>query len=162
MKKNKLLITAVLLSVLVLFTGCSEKSDGDIEVARIFVANEFTGPDVDLKNALDRGPSSPELKKYLEMNYESIVADPEAFYNKNIILMYLSAAHRNEYQLFPRNIDIEKVDSASDEYYYEVEVEYSKDGESKTAAASGRVNINKDGKISIVRNQTRELIHLLN
>ncbi|WP_070119334.1 hypothetical protein [Bacillus marinisedimentorum] len=164
MKKNRFLFTAILLSVLVLFTGCSEKSGGDTEeketltkglpnekIVESFVVNEFTGPGVELENALDKGPNSPEVKKYLEVNYNSVVTDPQAFYNKNFILMYLSAAYRNGYQLDPKTIDIEKVDGSNEAYYYEVEVEYSKDGEAKTAVASGRVNINEDGKISTVR-----------
>jgi hypothetical protein len=143
----------------ILVAGCSNlESDENIDTIRTFLENEFTGPNDELINAFGQeDPYPPELQGYLEENYKPHVADPEQFLSKNHVLLYLRFAYENGYQLNPENIEIQKVtDSQTDAYNFEVKVKYSKDSQTNTATITGRINMNNDGKISIIRNVNGE------
>ncbi|WP_335873042.1 hypothetical protein [Bacillus sp. 2205SS5-2] len=147
----------VLSSVFVVFVGCSspKEIDENVKVIQIFLEKEFTGPNDELKYALDQdGASSPELEKYVKENYKPLVMNWEDMINSNHILLFQRFAYGNGYQLQPTNIDIQKVQDNA--YEYKVKVEYRKDGEKNTATISARINLNDDGKIVTIRNMDDE------
>lgn len=151
---------AVLATVLILVVGCSNSDSGskdsneNVKTIQTYLENEFTGPSDELIKALEQeGPYPPELQVYLEKNYKPLVADFEQFVNKNYALVFLRFAYGNEYQLKPTNIDIQKINNTQNNAYnYEVKVEYSKGGQKNTSTITGRINLNDNGKISVIRN----------
>ncbi len=143
----------VVSSVIILFVGCSSSSDDNVKTIRTYLENELTGPSDELINALDNGLYPPELLAYLEENYNPLVADLDKLLNSNLVLIWLRIAAANGYQLRPTNIDIQKIDNIqNDAYNFEVYVEYSKDGQTKTDTITGIMNLNDDGKIITIRN----------
>jgi hypothetical protein len=161
MRKIRLIhMLAALSCFSILVVGCSNSdadsqvSDENVKTIQTFLENEFTGPSDELIYALEQeGAYPPELQEYAEENYKSLVADLEQLVNKNWAMTYLRFAYENGYQLETANIDIQKIDeSEEDAYSYEVEVEYNKDGQTKTATVTGRINTNDKGKISTIRN----------
>lgn len=143
----------LLASVMILATGCntSKERDKNIETIRAFIKNEFTGPNEELKAAFKQGGVfPPELKEYVEKNYEPLVMDWEDMVNKNLILLYQRLAYENDYLMKPTDIEI--VTDQNLAYDYKVDVEYSKNGETSTATVAARINLNEDGKIVSIRN----------
>jgi hypothetical protein len=150
-------ILLVLPFFLVLITACSSptEDDEDKQTIQTYLETEFTGPSDELKNALEQeGAYPPELQKYVEENYKSLVADLEQFVNKNWVMTYQRIAYKNGYRLEPINLVIQKIDDESENtaYNYEVKVKYNKGEEKNTANVTGRINLNENGKISIIRN----------
>lgn len=127
--------------------------DENINTIQAFLENEFTGPNDELKKALElEDPYPPELQTYLEENYKPLVADLDKLVSTNLVLIWLRAAAANGYQLQPVSIEIEKIkDIQNAAYNYEAKVEYSKKGETNTATITGRINLDEDGKILSIR-----------
>ncbi len=150
-------ILSALALFFVLVVGCSSPKDNgrdDVKTIHTYLENEFTGPNDELINAFEQeGAYPPELQAYAEENYKPLVADLEQFVNKNWVLTYLRFAYENGYQLEPTNIDIQKIDGNENAAYsYEVKVKYNKDERTNTANVTGRINLNDNGEISIIRN----------
>lgn len=154
----------IITSLFTLMAGCTspKESDKNADTIQTFLKDEFTGPDEELSVAFNQdGAFPPELKEYVEENYEPLVMDWKDMMNKNHILFYQRIAFENGYQLKPTDIDITKDQDLA--YEYEVNVEYSKDGETNTATISGRMNLNDDGEIVSIRNvKDGELLKKLN
>ncbi len=150
----------VLAFALILVTGCSDKdnksyeTDANMKTIETYLENEFKGPGSELILAFDKeDPYPPELQAYVEQNYTPLVANPEQFLNKNHILLYLRFAYENGYKLNLKSVNVKRIDDNQvDAYNYEVEVDYNKDGKISTATVTGRINVNDNGKISIIRN----------
>jgi hypothetical protein len=143
----------ILASVFVLFAGCSspKEMDENVKTIQTFLEKEFTGPNDELTDALEQeGAFPPELREYAEENYKPLVMNLENMINSNHVLLFQRFAYENGYQLKPTTIDIQKVQDHA--YEYEVNVEYSKDGQKNTAAITARINLNDDGKIVTIRN----------
>jgi len=153
MRKIAILSITFLVSVFVIVTGCSKENPENAETVQTYLEQEFTGPSDELINALKQnGAYPPELKTYVEENYKPLVADLDQFVNRNLTLIFLRTAYEYGYQLEPTNIDIQKIDEIEEEAYnFEVEVEYKKDNQTNTAVVAGIINMNDNGKISIVR-----------
>jgi hypothetical protein len=143
----------VLAAVFVLFAGCSspEEMDENVKTIQTFLEKEFTGPSDELTHALEQdGAFPPELKEYAQENYKPLVMNLEEMINSNHVLLFQRFAYENGYQLKPTTIDIQKAQDHA--YDYEVNVEYSKDGQKNTAVISARINLNDNGKIVTIRN----------
>ncbi|WGG44517.1 hypothetical protein [Rossellomorea sp. DA94] len=143
----------LLASVMILATACniSKESDKNIETIRTIIKNEFTGPNEELTAAFKQdGVFPPELKEYVEKNYEPLLMDWEDMVNKNLILFYQRVSFENGYLMKPTNIEIIKDSDLA--YDCKVDVEYSKNGESSMAIVAARINLNEDGKIVSIRN----------
>ncbi|MFI8685727.1 hypothetical protein [Rossellomorea sp. NPDC077527] len=144
----KLIVTSTLL---VLVVGCNSQNE-HVETIETFLKKEFTGPTDELTVAFEEdGAFPPELKEYVEENYKPLVMSWEDMLNANHLLLYQRMAYENGYQLKPANIELKKDQDLA--YDYKVKVEYSKDGKTKTATVTGRMNLNDEGKIVTVRNQ---------
>ncbi|MBE4909133.1 hypothetical protein IMZ08_13780 [Bacillus luteolus] len=151
---------SVLAFVLMFVTGCSDKdyepyeTDANMTTIQTYLEKEFKGPGSELIGAFEKeDPYPPELQAYVEKNYTPLVANTEQFLNKNHILLYLRFAHENGYKLNTKSIHIERIDDNQvNAFNYEAEVNYSKNGKTNTATVTGRMNINDNGKISIIRN----------
>ncbi|MCT2534903.1 hypothetical protein NC661_17785 [Aquibacillus koreensis] len=127
-------------------------NDNNVRTIHTYLEKEFTGPGQELSDILDQGLYSVELERYLEENYDDLVADLEQMINRNYVLSFLRAAHTEGYQLQPKDINIQQIeDTKNDVYNYEVEVEYSKNNEANTATVTGVINLNENGKISLIR-----------
>lgn len=151
---------SVLAVVLMVVTGCSDKdnesyeTDPNMNTIQTYLENEFSGPGSELIRAFEKeDPYPPELQAYVEKNYTTLVANPEQFLNKNHILLYLRFAYENGYKLNMKSLHIKRIDDNQvDAFNYEVEVNYSKNGKTNTATVTGRINVNDNGRISIIRN----------
>ncbi|MCG1020381.1 hypothetical protein [Sutcliffiella horikoshii] len=162
MKKTGLIqyIVAVILTFSFI-AGCSNSATESQEKAKnittinTFLKNEFSGPSEELKQALAQDDIyPPELQNYIEENYEMLVDDIGRFISTNSILEYLRIAYEADYQLLPKDISIHNINETEiDAYNFEVDVEYNKDGQINTATVTGVININKEGKISSIRNK---------
>jgi hypothetical protein len=151
----RLLLVLVFFSVLMAACSSSKEDDEDKKTIQTYLENEFTGPTDELISALEQeGAYPPELQEYAEENYKPLVADLKQFVNKNWALTYLRFAYENGYQLEPTNIDIQKIEGDTEKaaYKYKVKVEYNKGEETNTANVTGRINLNENGEISIIRN----------
>ncbi|RSK26572.1 hypothetical protein EJF36_06700 [Bacillus sp. HMF5848] len=149
---------AVILCVLILgslfssIAGCSQENDENITTIRTFLANEFTGPNEELTDILDKGPYPPELQVYLEHNYKDFVKDLGLMFNNGHVLTFLRLAYINGYQLSPISIDVKKIETTlNNTYDYKVEVEYSKNEKTETAIVIGIINLDDDGDILLIR-----------
>ena len=154
MRKSRILGVLGLLFVSFFVVSCSQEneSENNKNAIQTYLEKEFNGPNGELSNTLDKGPHSAELDEYLDENYGDIIVDLEEFINRNYVLVFLRDAHFNGYQLNLKNIDIQKIDKTENNFYdYEVEVEYSKDDQSGTTTVSGKINLNENGDISIIR-----------
>ncbi|MCR8848517.1 hypothetical protein NQ095_08895 [Rossellomorea sp. SC111] len=143
----------ILTSLITLMAGCSapKESDNNVDTIQTFLENEFTGPNDELTSAFKQDDAfPPELEEYVEETYKPLVKNWEDMVNTNHILLYQRMAYENGYQLKPTDINITKDQDLA--YEYEVNVEYSKDGETNTATISGRMNLNDDGEIVSIRN----------
>jgi hypothetical protein len=151
----RILLVLALFSVLMAACSSSKENDEDMKTIQTYLENEFTGPSDELINALEQeGAYPPDLQEYAEENYKPLVADLKQFVNKNWVLTYLRFAYENGYQLEPTNIDIQKIedDTENATYKYKVKVEYNKGELTNTANVTGRINLNENGEISIIRN----------
>jgi hypothetical protein len=137
--------------VFILAVGCSQESDENVKTIQTYLENEFTGPNEELSSILDQDLHPPELDVYLEENYGDIIADLEKMTKEIYVLGFLRDAHFYGYQLQPKNINIQKIKNTQNLYDFEVKVEYSKDGQTKTATVTGKINLNEKGKISMIR-----------
>ncbi|MGP4070774.1 hypothetical protein [Halobacillus sp. B29] len=122
------------------------------ETVRTYLKNELTGPDEELEQALSE--SNDAVLDYVNEHYKSLFTEDnfETFINKYYVMVWLPSAYDLGYELEPIDIQTEKVeDIENDAYHFEVEVQYSKDGEVGTANVTGRINTNDQGKITVIR-----------
>lgn len=166
-----LLKLAVLVSALILSVGCSNsdslssKSNGENkssvhdnqknkETIQTYLKNEFTGPSEELKKLFNQffSEDPTALNAYIKEKYKSLIPeeDYQTFVNTNEAFRWLLPAYQAGYQLKIKNSEIQKVNN-NNAYTFKVEVEYSKEGETKTAAVTGYINMNDNGKISAIR-----------
>ncbi|OIU66436.1 hypothetical protein [Rossellomorea aquimaris] len=151
----RFLLILTCLSFLLSACNSTKENEEEVETIQTYLEIEFTGPSVELINALEQeGAYPPELQQYAEENYKSLVADLEQFVNRNWVMTYQRFAYENGYRLEPTNIEIQKTEDDSDAaaYNYEVKVSYNKDEKNNTANVTGRINLNENGEISIIRN----------
>ncbi|BCB04038.1 hypothetical protein [Bacillus sp. KH172YL63] len=144
----------VILIVSVAMTACTSSDEKDENETTIttFLEKEFTGPDEELKSALnEEGAFPPALEAYVDEHYTPLVHDVEKMINENQILVFLRMADANGYQLNPGSMEIKKVEDHA--YEYEVEVEYSKGEDHHTAKVQGLINLNEEGKIVTIRSR---------
>lgn len=127
--------------------------DQHLQTIELYLENEFTGPNDELSSIFDKGLHPLELDEYLDQNYGDIAVDLEKMIKGNGVLSFLRSAHLNDYQLKPNKIDIQKIEGTQNHVYkYEVEVEYSKYGQTNTATVTGVINLDENGKILLIRN----------
>ncbi|MBB6451692.1 hypothetical protein HNQ94_000113 [Salirhabdus euzebyi] len=138
--------------------------DENKKTIQTYLEKEFTGPNEELSNILDNGIISPEFNAYREETYGDLVANFKNMVNLNHILVFLIDAHMNGYQLNPKTIDIQEIeDTQNNVYNYKVEVEYSKGNQVNTATVTGIINLDENGKISMIRKMDgRELLEKIN
>ncbi|QOR64943.1 hypothetical protein IM538_13935 [Cytobacillus suaedae] len=134
-------------------TGCTMSKDENINTLTALIENEFTGPSDELKEIWDDFTSNSlegnewaakELEAFYEKRYKPYVAD---YYYKVFINAYalvpLLSAEMNGYKLQSKD------EKTEDAYSFTVEVTYEKDGKDVgTVEVKGRINLDKDGKIS--------------
>lgn len=116
-----------------------------------YLKTEFTGPDDEFKNAMEKfnKDGDPSLyNEYLAKKYKPIVTGNvfKEIVNANLSAYYLSLAYTSGYQMKPTNILIKKAENNG--YNCEVEVEYSKNGKTNKVTVKEYININDEGKIS--------------
>ncbi|MCF6136473.1 hypothetical protein [Pseudalkalibacillus berkeleyi] len=146
---------AIIAVVFIFVVGCSTSKDQEhIQTIQAYLENEFNGPNEKLSKILDQeGAYPPELEAYMKKHYDPLVADLEKMVNTNNALLFLRFAHGGGYQLQSKSIVIQKVDQTDQyAYNYEVELEYSRNDQTNTATVTGVININDDGKITLIRN----------
>ncbi|WP_085522281.1 hypothetical protein [Tuberibacillus sp. Marseille-P3662] len=134
----------------------SQDNKKNKETIRTYLTNEFTGPSEKLKKLFKKQKTEDPtaLNPYIEEKYKPLIAekDLQTFLNTYRGVRWLQPAYFAGYQLKPKtNIEIQKVDSGGIAYTFKFEVEYSKEGKTNTAAITGHVNINDDGKIQAIR-----------
>ncbi|MBM6617681.1 hypothetical protein [Bacillus suaedaesalsae] len=152
MKKIRVWSIVALLFSSIFIGGCSQASDENTATIQTYLEHEFTGPNEELSNILDQGLHPPELDSYLEERYGDIIVDLESMVNRNYVLVFLRDAHLNGYQLHPKNITIKKIEGTENNVYdYEVEVEYSKDEQTNIATVTGKINLDDNRKILMIR-----------
>lgn len=116
-----------------------------------FLKLELTGPNKELKKALEQIPTDQSLldaynkKYYLPFLAKDYYQD---FINSKNELFWLEPAYSEGYQLRPTSIEIKKGDGS---YDWKVKVEYAKDGKTQTSTINGQINLNEDGRIVYVR-----------
>ncbi|MGV3487980.1 MAG: hypothetical protein ACO1OC_05285 [Tuberibacillus sp.] len=133
----------------------SQNNNNNEAKVQTYLENEFNGPSEELKNILDKEEFIDEvtaMNQYLEKHYKELIAEDfyETFVNTNEALRWLQPAYEAGYQLNAKKMDIQKAGDYN-AYNFKVEVVFSKDGKSNTAAVTGYINFNKNGKISAIR-----------
>jgi len=170
-----LTIMSFILLGIILVAGCSSSNtlkatsqDKNITNIKTVLEKQFTGPNSKLiemltseenvtvigKDGEVTQPKSPtELEKYYEKTYKAYFT--ENMYNNFIAAYafhYQFLAHKNGYKIKAGDIDIKEAGTTNEAYEFKVKVFYEKDGtKQKNAEVSGRVNFNKDGKITNIR-----------
>ncbi|RLQ92423.1 hypothetical protein [Falsibacillus albus] len=142
--------------------GCSEataKNEDETASIKAYLKNEFNGPDQETKKMLDdfgkTEGGGKEFKEYLEKHYKPYVQNEKY---KDFVNMYalvwLRKAYGGGYQMKVKDMDIQKTDDANDTAYtFTLHVDYHKEDEkAKTAKVTGLINLDKDDKISRIRN----------
>lgn len=126
----------------------NEKSEKTIQT---YLKSELTGPNEELKKIIDQ--DQVKVNTYIKKHYKTLFIENnfESFVNTNLVFYWLIDAYRYGYQLKPKNIEIQKIDSINNAYDCKVIVEYSKGGETKTATVTEIINTNEEGKISAIR-----------
>lgn len=149
----------IITGIFFLTTACTLSEDKNFTTLTGIIENEFNGPSDELKKIWDDWTSNSledneraiqELESYYEKNYQPYVTDN--YYNKFIsadALVPLHSAYMTGYSLKSKDIEIKEDEATEDAYSFSVKVTYSKDGKDEgTADVKGRINLDKDGKIS--------------
>ncbi|WP_433750402.1 hypothetical protein [Falsibacillus pallidus] len=158
--KKKWLLVLMLAGALGLFTACSDKQDSTEEGIKSYLENEFNGPDKDLEKILkDYGKneeSGKQLQTYYKDKFKPYLYNEkyQDLINTYDPLLWLQTAYAKGYKLKVKDIKVENTDSNDKTAYdFNVQVQYTKDGESsKTAKVHGLINVSDDGKIARIRN----------
>ena len=170
---NPLTIMSFLL--LGIISGCTSSNtltstpqDKNLTTIKTVIDKQFTGPDLKLIEMLTskenvtvigkdgevtQPKSSTDLEKYYEKIYQPYFT--EKMYNSFIAAYashYQFLANKSGYQIKVDKIDIKEDEKSEGAYEFKVNVLYGKDGsKQKNAEVSGRVDFNKDGKITNIR-----------
>ncbi|MGR9049758.1 hypothetical protein ACQ4XT_14135 [Halobacillus faecis] len=173
--KKILIVLATILSVLFVTSACTNSdqssveqegdssegnetttpSDENRERVREFLEHEFNGPSEKTEEIYREG-TTEELRNYLEETYKPYFNEKgyEDFTQYKKAFMYISEAHRNGYELNATDMTLNK-DEENNAYAFEVDVEYSKNGETSSTTVKGRVNLDEDGKFDFLRYSDR-------
>ncbi|WP_394217533.1 hypothetical protein [Halobacillus trueperi] len=130
-------------------------SDDNRERVREFLEHEFNGPSEKTEEIYREG-TTEELRNYIEETYKPYFNEKgyEDITQLQKASMYISVASRSGYELNATDINIDK-DEENNAYAFEVDVEYSKDGETNSTTVKGRINLDEDGKFSFLRYSDR-------
>ena len=181
MKKNlkrifsRLTIITFLLSGIVLVAGCSSSNtlisipqDKNIMTIKTVLKQQFTGPDdifhvlfapKDNFTIIQKGGDvtlqniPTKIEKYTKKHYQKYFTE-NTFNNFMAVhaFRYQFIASTQGYYIKPDGIEINKVKTTEGSYDFKVNVIYEKNGvKQQNAEVSGRVNFNKDGKITFIK-----------
>ncbi|MFB7138024.1 hypothetical protein ACFCYN_00005 [Gottfriedia sp. NPDC056225] len=159
MKKSRILLSILLVGILAL-AGCTsgntskkKQVDPNIAMIKTVLEKQVTGPDADLKKALE-SPNPPagieaytnkEFKKYFtDASFESFVSA--------YALRFTFEAHKNGFTLAYKDAKVNAVKGEKGAYDYTVTFVAKKSGkDDQTIEVTGRFNVNDDHKIVHVR-----------
>ncbi|SDP19177.1 hypothetical protein [Halobacillus aidingensis] len=171
--KRIFLVAATILSIFFVITACSNSNsssageedsntkssnntspnnhDETTEKVREFLKHEFTAPNEEVKELFSEG-TRDELNEYLYGTYKPYFSEKgyENFVDKAKGLAFITRAHDNEYQLKVKDMNIEE-DEKNNAFAFEIDVDYSKDGERNSTIVKGRINTNEEGIFTRVR-----------
>jgi hypothetical protein len=119
-----------------------------------FLKVEITGPNEEFKKAFDlkpnQGPNFALINAYDKKYFEPLLSKDyyKEFINARYEVFWLQPAYKEGYQFEVKNIKIKK---QKDDYSWAAEVDYTKDGKTKTSTVNGLINLDKNGKIIYAR-----------
>jgi len=119
-----------------------------------FLKSEITGPNEEFKKAFDQktnqGPNFTLINAYNKKYYGPLLSKDyyQEFINDRFEELFLGAAYEQGYQFKVKNIKIKK---QKDDYSWTADVDYTKDGITKTSTDNGIISLNDNGKIVYVR-----------
>lgn len=154
-KYFRISMSLLLLGVLLLVAGCSSNvksmpKDPNIATIKTVLEHQFTGPEQEFIEGLD---NIAKLEQYYEERYKAYFT--EDMYNKFISAHaydYLLQAHNNGQQLKADTVSVESDGSTEGSYLFKVAVLHGEKGSNqKSAEVSGKVNFNKEGKITSIK-----------
>ncbi|HET6872755.1 MAG TPA: hypothetical protein VFH42_07170, partial [Sporolactobacillaceae bacterium] len=119
-----------------------------------FLKVEITGPNDEFKKAYElkpnQGPNYSLMKAYSKKYFEPLLSKDyyKRFINDHYEMFWLMPAYQEGYQFKVKNIKLKK---QKDEYNWTAEVDYTKDGITKTSTVNGLIDLDETGKIAYVR-----------
>jgi thiamine biosynthesis lipoprotein ApbE len=157
--KNSLLKWAILASLLIFIVGCSSgdtsphENNKSEKTIRTVLKSIFTGPDEEQKKLYKiQATEDPQaLYPYLEKKYKSLLEEQylQKFLKNNQGTTWLQTAFMAGYQLkTAAPIKVQKAKSGG--YTFELYVDYSKNGETKSVTIIGDTDTNADGKVTAI------------
>ncbi|UOQ83432.1 hypothetical protein [Gracilibacillus salinarum] len=149
--------------------SCSSESqtiaeDNNITTIKTVLQEQFTGPDLEMINLLEKPenasiikeeetspPENPTaLDKLLEKKYKTYFTD--TMYDKFIgayAMDFQTSAYYGNYQISVKNIDVKQSESAESSYDFRVNVLYQKEGnKEEKAEISGKAIVNEESRIA--------------
>jgi hypothetical protein len=123
------------------------------ETIQKFLKVEITGPNEEFKKAFDlksnQGPNFALINAYNKKYYGPLLSKDyfKDFINDRYEVMWLQPAYIEGYQFEVKNIKIKKEKGY---YSWTADVDYTKDGKTKTSMINGHIQLDENGKISYV------------
>lgn len=142
-------------------TSTSKKNSKDLtaekeneKTVQTFLKVEITGPNEEFKKAFDlkssQEPNFALINAYNKKYFEPLLSKDyyKDFINERYEELWLKPAYVKGYQFKVKNINIKKEKGY---YSWTAEVDYIKDGKTKTSSIYGDINLNENRKITNVR-----------
>jgi hypothetical protein len=126
----------------------------NVKTIQTFLKVEITGPNEEFKKAFDQtsnqGPDFALMNAYNKKYYSPLLSKDyyQQFINDRYETMFLEPAYEQGYQFKVKNIEIKK---QKDDYNWSADVDYTKDGKTKTSTVNGIISLNDNGKIIYIR-----------
>lgn len=124
------------------------------KIIQTFLKVEITGPSGEFKKAFDlksnQGPNFTLMNAYNKKYYGPLLSKDyyKEFINDRYETFWLMPAFQEGYQFKVKTIKIKK---QKDDYHWAAEVDYTKDGKTKTSTVNGLIDLDETGKIVYVR-----------
>lgn len=119
-----------------------------------FLKVEITGPNDEFKKAFDlkpnQGPNFTLINAYNKKYFEPLLSKDyyKEFIKDRYQTFWLRPAYEEGYQFKVKTIKLKK---QKDDYHWTAEVDYTKDGKTKTSTVNGLIDLDETGKIAYVR-----------
>ncbi|WP_142317499.1 hypothetical protein [Bacillus sp. AFS002410] len=159
MKKSRILLSILLVAILAL-AGCTSNDttkkktvDPNIAMIKTVLKKQTTGPDAELKKALESQNPPAGIEAYTNKEYKAYFTEKsfESFVAAHA-LRFTFDAHKNGYTLAYKDAKVNAVKGEKGAYDYTVTFVAKKSGkDDQTFDVTGRFNVNEDGKITFVR-----------
>ncbi|PEL05854.1 hypothetical protein [Bacillus sp. AFS017336] len=163
MKKTSVFLSLLLVGLLAL-AGCTSNDttkkktvDPNIAMIKTVLKKQTTGPDAELKKALESPNPPAGIEAYTNKEYKAYFTESsfESFVAADA-LRFTFDAHKNGYTLAYKDA---KVNAVKEKGAYDFTVSFvaKKSGkDDQTIEVTGRFNVNEDGKITHVRYSDEE------